>query len=283
MSHEFDPGYGQQPFEQLVQDYPGTEVYPQDSFRTEWGPVFHRGRLDGTARVLVIGQDPAQHEEIAHRILVGEAGRRIQGFLKKLGVEKSYVFVNAFLYSAYGQGGATKHKNDGGIVDYRNRWLKAILDTEPIEAVVCLGDLAQDAWDKWKATGGKAPPAMKIWHPTRPESSSRGKGAAALAQAIKDMLANWNVGLQTIQPSLKHPDVAVPLVLYGKAFADGDRVSIPKRDFPAGTPQWMIDNDGWATRGLPAPPKKPPTPAQLAAQKRAMIVVKVPAKYLPTP
>jgi hypothetical protein len=283
MSHEFDSGYGHQPFTQLVQDYPGTDVYPQDSFRTEWGPVFHRGRLDGTARVLAVGQDPAQHEEIAHRILVGEAGRRIQGFLRKLGVEKSYVFVNAFLYSAYGQGGATKHKNDAGIVAYRNRWLKALLDTEPIEAVVCLGDLAQDAWDKWKTTRGKAPPAVKIWHPTRPESSSRGKGAAALVQAIKDMLANWNVGLQTIKPSLKHPDVTVPLVLYGTAFANGDRVAIPERDFPAGTPQWMIDNDGWATRGLPTPPKKPPTPAQLAAQKRATIVVKVPSAYLPKP
>lgn len=121
MPHEFDPGYGQQPLRQLVQEYPGVEVYPQDSFRTEWGPVFHRGRLDGTARVLVVGQDPAQHEEIAHRILVGEAGRRIQGFLRKLGIEKSYVFVNAFLYSAYGQSGATKHKNDGPIVEYRNR------------------------------------------------------------------------------------------------------------------------------------------------------------------
>jgi hypothetical protein len=31
--------------------------------------------------VLVIGQDPAQHETIAGRTLVGEAGHRIQGFL----------------------------------------------------------------------------------------------------------------------------------------------------------------------------------------------------------
>jgi uncharacterized protein (DUF427 family) len=36
----------------------------------EWGPVFHRGRLDGTARVLVIGQDPAAHEAVARRIPV---------------------------------------------------------------------------------------------------------------------------------------------------------------------------------------------------------------------
>ncbi len=34
-----------------------------DQFRVEWGPIFLRGRLDGPARVLVIGRDPAQHEE----------------------------------------------------------------------------------------------------------------------------------------------------------------------------------------------------------------------------
>ena len=56
-------------------------MYPTDSFRVEWGPVFHRGRLDGSARVLIIGQDPATHEAICRRILVGEAGQRIQGFL----------------------------------------------------------------------------------------------------------------------------------------------------------------------------------------------------------
>jgi hypothetical protein len=41
----------------------------------------------------VIGQDPAQHETIVRRILVGEAGRRLQGFLAKLGVTKSYTLI----------------------------------------------------------------------------------------------------------------------------------------------------------------------------------------------
>jgi hypothetical protein len=281
MAHEFDPGYGEEPWKSLVADYPGLEVYPQDSFRVEWGPVFHRGRLDGTARVLIIGQDPAQHEEIAHRILVGEAGRRIQGFLAKLGVERSYTFINTFLYSVYGQGGGTKHKNDAALVTYRNQWLKAILDTQPIEAVIALGDLAADAWSKWKASGGDAPPEINIWHPTRPESSSRGKGKGALAEAVKEMLANWNLGLSAIKPAVAHPDVARPLVLYGDAFADGDRVSIPERDLPAGTPPWMFANDGWAQRGLPKPPKTPKTDPELEKEKRATIVVTVPATYLP--
>jgi uracil-DNA glycosylase len=68
-SYPFDPGYVQEPFRSLCEDYPGAETYPADDFRVEWGPVFHRGRLDGSARVVVVGQDPAQHEVIARRIL----------------------------------------------------------------------------------------------------------------------------------------------------------------------------------------------------------------------
>src|SRR5438045_9690255 len=109
MTHEFDPGPVQEPFASLVRDYPGGDVYPADSFRVEWGPIFHRGRLDGSARLLVIGQDPATHESICRRILVGEAGQRLQGLLAKLGISSRYVLVNTFLYSVYGDGGAPRH------------------------------------------------------------------------------------------------------------------------------------------------------------------------------
>ena len=71
---------------------------------------------------MLIGQDPAQHETILRRILVGEAGHRIQGFLFKLGIERSYVMVNTFLYSVFGQGGGNRHRNSKPIARYRNRW-----------------------------------------------------------------------------------------------------------------------------------------------------------------
>ena len=113
MGVKFDGGY-RRPYASLVYEYPGEDVYPPDSFRTEWGPIFHRGRLDGSARVLVIGQDPATHETICRRILVGEAGQRMQGLLAKLGITRSYVLINAFLYSVYGQGGGdSPHRRRG--------------------------------------------------------------------------------------------------------------------------------------------------------------------------
>lgn len=257
MAHPFDPGYGAEPFRTLCEDYPGAEVYTPTRFRVEWGPIFHRGRLDSTARVLVIGQDPAQHETIVRRILVGEAGRRLQGFLAKLGITSSYVLLNTFLYSVYGSVTAAQRKQPA-LIAYRHRWLEALFTTQPIEAVVTLGTLAAEAWQLWAATPqGHAHPVTvaAITHPTQPESFAKGD-RTKLAAALKAMLKNWNTGLQTLAPAVRHPDQTIPLVLYGDTFVEGDRVGIPEADFPAGLPAWMHEQDGWARRVGTDDPKK---------------------------
>jgi hypothetical protein len=56
------------------------------------------------------------------------------------------------------------------------------------------------------------------------------------------------MALQTLSPSVQHPDVPTPLVPYGESWADGDRVGIPACDVPAGLPAWMHEQDGWAKR-----------------------------------
>ena len=248
MPTAFDPGYVEEPFSSLVATYPGAIAYPGDGFRLEWGPIFHRGRLDASARVLVIGQDPAQHETVARRILVGEAGHRLQGFLFKLGMDRSYVMVNTFLYSVFGS--ASKHAGATRIATYRHKWLDALFAHEPIEAVVALGTLADKAWQKWAATpaGQAVSPTYKhITHPTAPESGAA-KNQGNHAALIAKMLANWNAGLQTLAPGIAHPDKNRSLVPYGEAFADGDKKPIPMDDLPAGSPEWMATDDGWADR-----------------------------------
>jgi hypothetical protein len=55
MPLDFDPDY-RAPYDQLCREFPDETVYPAKDFGIKWGPVFHRGRLDGTARVLAIGQ-----------------------------------------------------------------------------------------------------------------------------------------------------------------------------------------------------------------------------------
>jgi uracil-DNA glycosylase len=73
ITHPFCPGYPA-PYDDLVNSYPVADVYPSAAFRTEWGPIFHRGRLDGSAEALVLGQDPAVEENVTRRILIGVAG-----------------------------------------------------------------------------------------------------------------------------------------------------------------------------------------------------------------
>jgi uracil-DNA glycosylase len=88
----------------LCQKYPDDTVFSgADGFRSLWGPIFYRGRANGTARLLVIGQDPAETEAVTRRILSGQAGRRVQGFVEKLGYSKSYLMINAFLFGIYNQ------------------------------------------------------------------------------------------------------------------------------------------------------------------------------------
>jgi uracil-DNA glycosylase len=272
MAQPFDPGYVHPPFADLAADFPGADVYPASDFRLEWGPIFHRGRLDGSARVLVLGQDPGAHESASRRILIGEAGQRVQGFLHKLGIQRSYVAVNTFLYSVYGQSGGNQHKDDAGIVAYRNRWLDALLVGSKVEAVIALGGLADDAWQKWKATpsGQGAAAALAyahVTHPTQPESSSGGD-ATKLKAAITAMLQNWNTALQALHPKVSHPDTSVPLVLYGASFAAAEKPPIPAGDLPAGSPPWMLDQDGWAKRAGTTP-----------QQKRYSITVTVPTTF----
>lgn len=266
MTHDFDVGYGQEPFRSLVRDHPGAEAYPPDDFRLEWGPVFHRGRLDGSAKVLVLGQDPGQHENIARRILVGEAGQRVQGFLRKLGITSSYVMVNAFLYSVNGFGG-DRHHEDEAIVSYRNRWLDALLLGGQVGAVVAFGRFASEAFDLWVDAhpGEELALAFEhVTHPTYPESASA-HGQVPYEQAMRDMLEGWNAALAALAPAVPVPDEPPDPAPYGTTLTDADRAPIPERDLPAGVPAWMRGLDPWATRS-----------GATVDEKRATIVVEVP-------
>src|SRR5262249_28938915 len=247
----------------------GQDVHRQAYFRLEWGPIFHRGRLDGSARILVIGQDPAQNENVLRRILVGVAGQRTQGFLKKLGLTRSYVLINTFLYSVYGQASG---QNNPDIVSYRNRWIDAIFGTSQIEAVLTLGSLADGAWKKWKSANLANPhhnlPYAHITHPTQPESASSGD-PAKLPALTKALLKNWNDAIAILRPGIAHPDIPPSGVPYGTTWQADDVAPIPSIDLPAGVPDWMGNRDRWAAR-LGA----------TAIQKRANITITVPGDVL---
>ena len=186
--------------------------------------------------------------------------------------------VNTFLYSVYGQGGGERHKDDDAIVRYRHKWLDKLAATNDLQAIVALGGLADQAHTAWRGTaaGQACTAAYKhLTHPTWPESQR----TKTKAQAIAELLANWNTGLAPLH-AVVTPDVATPaFVPYGASFADGDLVAIPERDLPPGIPDWMRSLDAWAMRRAIGEADGPTaTPADVDEAKRAGIGVKVPRK-----
>jgi uracil-DNA glycosylase len=246
----FDPGYGDEPWRTLVEGYPGTDVYPATDFRVEWGPLFHRGRLDGTARVLVLGQDPAEHEAIARRILIGEAGQRVQGFLAKLGLTTSYVMVNTYLYSIYGQTAGNAHAHDPAIAGYRNSWIDALVVGKHVQAVVAFGGLADTAYTTWAATQPTVAAGLAyehVMHPTAPISGSGGD-PTKLAELTRVMLAGWNTALRALRPVVTPDGTRASLYSSSGVLRTSDDVGIPAGDMPAGLPAWMWSVEDWASR-----------------------------------
>ncbi len=274
MPDTFDPGYGREPFQTLCDETPDQTVYPYADFRFEWGPVFHRGRLDGSARLLCIGQDPAEHETVARRILIGTAGHRVQGFLAKCGLDRSYVLINSFLFSVYGQSGGAKHIVDPKITQYRNRWISAVLAGGSVEAVVAFGSLADRAWKAFLADPANAAaaslPYQHVPHPTSP--SGAGGTPAQIQAATKAMLATWNTAITALRASIKHPDAIRPFTPYASDFLPPELPPIPRFDLPAGTPSWMQGDSGWAARS-----------GANALLKRRTITLQVPDGIIPPP
>jgi len=264
MATDFCPGYGVEPFRTLVRECPGEELFQKKHFRVEWGPIFHRGRLDGSARLLVIGQDPGQHENVVRRVLVGRAGWRVQGLLERLEPQGRYVIINAFAYSVYGQKGGEANASNAAIAAYRQRWLEAIFATAPIAGVIALGTIAERSWKRWKRTpAGKqvSPAFVRLMHPTAPEAIGK-QNAAKVAAATRDLLSQWNASLRALSPALGLNDVQP----YGESWESGDERPIPARDMPAGLPAWMRESENWATRD-----------GATAAIKRRRILITVPS------
>ncbi len=271
---DFDPGYGAEPWRTLCADVPGEDVYPPRDFRTEWGPIFHRGRLDGSARLLVVGQDPAAQEAFARRILVGLAGQRVQGLLAKLGITRSYTMVNCFVYSVASQSGGEKHRDDEKIADYRNRWFDALLLDTGIEAVLACGSLAGGALRAWQRLHPeRSLLTRRVLHPTYPESASAA-GSISLPEAMRRLCDDWNDALDLLRPTLGGTDAPPVGERYGDAVTDADLRPIPAVDLPPGLPAWTRSGVGWAQRVAVADPGSPA--GDPGDERRATLVVRVP-------
>jgi uracil-DNA glycosylase len=204
--------------------------YPGGLFHTRFGPVFYRGRLDGSARVLVVGQDPATDEIVAHRAFVGRAGQLAQNFLAKLGVTRSYLMFNAFLFGVQSGSLSPSMVTDATIMAYRNKLFDHAKATNPLTAILTFGNYARDSIANWPGKGSL--PVVNLMHPT----------------AQSGVAANWNQRLAQAhaavspdpdgQPDLTPYDVNAPI----------PSTDVPRRDLPFGVPAWH--GTGGTTRSV---------------------------------
>ena len=206
------------------------------AFWTAWGPVFYRGRLDGSARVFCIASDPGPTERVANRTLVGDAGQRVQGFLAKLGLTRSYLCVNAFPYALHPSYGMSADDllAEPGFQQWRREFYDAVKPSNP-EAVVLFGRNAELAFDDW--------PGRPNAHVERvPHPSSR--DAAKLVHDWREAVTR----LRTIVTPDSDGNASGPN--YGSSFREADYAAIPRRDLPFGVPSFIGD-DGPGRTGHP--------------------------------
>ena len=223
IGHDLGPGVA---WSQLFADAP-LASYQQnpEQFRLDFGPVYYRGRLDGTARVLIVGQDPAPNELIGHRAFVGASGQRIQALLRRIGMTHDYLMVNTFIYPVFGQfnGRLRQLSREGDILDYRNRMFDYIDANNPIDVIIAAGAAAQDAVARWQGSVNHI--VHNIAHPSARDP---------------DLVADtWNAALLAIRDNLT-PQTGAQLddSLFGSPMTDEDYEPIPRYDLPFGMPEW---------------------------------------------
>ncbi len=162
---EFDPGPPpDRKWAQLFAETPnyraiGKAAAGQELFRWHFGPMFYRGRLtDGAVKVLVIGQEGAQDESLAHRSFAGGTGARMQNFLRHIGITHSYLFVNTFVYPIFGQYDAPLRPLaqgiDSPIVRHRHNLLDYVVERNDVRLVVAVGTAAKESVATWVAARG---------------------------------------------------------------------------------------------------------------------------------
>lgn len=237
MNH-FKTGFDKGPTRRVARLFAQVPDYMsyRDYFWFDWGPIFYRGRLDGSARILCVASDPGPTERIASRALVGDSGQRVQGFLKKVGMTRSYLCLNAFVYALHPRhlSHGKEIVKDPEHIKWRNRMFSNLTSSK-LQAIVafgCLAHIAVEMWDRKKTV-----PVFNIYHPSFRDQTK--------------LLPTWREAIIELRKVVT-PDLAdfLDVSNYGDVFSEDDYAPIPSDDLPFGVPGWLGD-DSWGRAGHP--------------------------------
>ncbi len=234
----------------------GKAVTGREEFRWHFGPMFYRGRLgDDQVKVLIIGQEGAQDESLSHRSFTGGTGGRMQNLLNHLGIGRSYLFMNTFVYPIFGQydgdNSVLAQHPDSPIRRHREEVFDYVVArNDDLHLVIAVGSAAKDSVASWiESRGGSADPsrlhladtsviapklrAVGVLHPG---GASKGGQVTKIKKSFVDAIKQverWSADDSSWLPV--DPDgVRSPAGDY-KYTSD----PIPFRDFPYGT-NWRL-------------------------------------------
>jgi uracil-DNA glycosylase len=210
------------------------KVMGKERFRWQFGPVFYRGRLaDKEARVLIVGQDAGSDEAVGHRSFVGESGTRVQHLLAHIGIDRSYLFLNTFVYSIKGQFDDEidnlAQDADSPVAIHRNNLFDYAAERHDLRLVIAVGGAARLSVVNWLRHRGAdvRDPGSRRLHTV--DASSIGRGVHMV--------------------DVMHPGAVVQGA--GGAVAKSFGVAADRiLGFAAGDPDWLPADPG-ATRAAP--------------------------------
>lgn len=236
-------------------------VLGKERFRWHFGPMFYRGRLqDNSVKVLIIGQEGAQDESLAHRAFTGGTGSRMQHFLNVLGITRSYLFLNTFVYPIFGQYDATlswlAQHPDSPIVQHRHELFNYVLERNDVRLVIAVGNAAKESVVSWVSSRGGSCPAgssdvslcstyalgthtriVGVMHP----------GGAGQGGSVSAIIADFKKALEKIKQWIADDANWLPPDAGSSSQIDQTyryrSAPIPFRDFAYGLP-WRLGNGG---------------------------------------
>ena len=150
----------------------GGKAKTDEKFRWEFGPMWYRGRLTPeSVKVFVVGQEGAQDENVSNRAFTGSTGTRTQRFLNHLGIHRSYLFLNTFVYTINGQLEDDprfkwiEQGEESPIVDYRHKLFDNMMVTNAntVSLFMGVGSGGKASLATWvNARGGKCSVAWEL-------------------------------------------------------------------------------------------------------------------------
>lgn len=234
-------------------------VSGEDNYRWHFGPMFYRGRLrDDQVKVMIVGQEGAQDESLAHRSFVGGSGSRMQYFLNHLGITESYLFLNTFVYPIQGQywGAfpALAQHESSPIRRHREEVFDYTASRNDVHLAIAVGNAAKESLASWvHSHGGEARPdrlhladsdaiapklkMVGVLHP----------GGATKGGALSKIVASFQAASRQIDRWAQEDPTWLPPDPDGTREPPGDyryrSAPIPFRDLPYGA-MWRIGRGG---------------------------------------